>query len=212
MPEIWPDAVRGRLEVASRSAGQKDFAAALAAGGPALRSRGAQIEALLREQHQGMQRLVRDLNRLHKELPPLHDLDFDGSGFEWIDCNDNSQSVLSFLRKDREGGVLAAVFNFTPVPREGYRIGVPEAGFYREAMNSDADIYSGSNVGNSGGAESEAVPWMNREYSIPLDLPPLGGLILVYEPPVAEEQKPEAEKEAPEETETVKPASVTPDE
>jgi 1,4-alpha-glucan branching enzyme len=162
---------------------------------------------LEREQHLGLQRLVKDLNRLHRELPPLYDLDFDGSGFEWIDCNDNSQSVLSFLRKDGEGRVVAAVFNFTPVPREGYRIGVPAPGFYREAMNSDAEVYSGTNVGNNGGMESEEVPWMNREHSGLRNLPPLGGLILVHEPVAAEEQEPVAKEEVPKETATPESAS-----
>jgi 1,4-alpha-glucan branching enzyme len=157
---------------------------------------------LEREQHQGVQRLVRDLNGLHRKQSQLHDLDFDGSGFEWIDSNDNSQSVLSFLRKDREGRMVAAVFNFTPVPRGDYRIGVPLPGFYREVMNSDADVYNGSNVGNSGGVKSEEKPWMNRDHSIPLNLPPLGGLILVHEPPAAEGQEPEEEEESPEEPNT----------
>ncbi len=133
--------------------------------------------------HAGIKQIIMDLNRLYREEPALYDLDFDGGGFEWIDCHDNSQSVLSYLRKDREGErILAAVFNFTPVPRTNYRIGVPVEGFYREAINSDAEVYGGSNVGNQGGVVAEPVSWMGRPWSIPIALPPLGGLILVHEP------------------------------
>ncbi|MCF1184273.1 1,4-alpha-glucan branching protein GlgB [Marichromatium gracile] len=139
-------------------------------------------ELLERPQHQGIKRLVTDLNHCYRTLPALHQQDFASEGFEWIDCHDSSQSVLSYLRKDRNGETLAVgVFNFTPVPRECYRIGVPEAGFYRELINSDAELYGGSNVGNQGGVETEAVSWMGRPYSIPIALPPLGGLILVRE-------------------------------
>ena len=114
----------------------------------------------------------------------MHEVDFEAAGFEWIDCHDSSQSVLSYLRKDQAGGQVAvALFNFTPVPRNNYRIGVPLEGFYREAVNSDAQLYGGSNVGNQGGVRSEAVSWMGRPYSVPIHLPPLGGLVLVYEPP-----------------------------
>ncbi|NKN34609.1 1,4-alpha-glucan branching protein GlgB [Marichromatium bheemlicum] len=140
-------------------------------------------ELLERPQHQGIKRLVSDLNHCYRTLPALHQQDFVSEGFEWIDCHDSSQSVLSYLRKDRNGETLAVgVFNFTPVPREHYRIGVPEAGFYREQINSDAEVYGGSNVGNQGGIATEAVSWMGRPHSIPIALPPLGGLILVREP------------------------------
>ena len=133
-----------------------------------------------RPQHQGVSKLVADLNRLYRSLPALHDLDFSGEGFEWIDCHDSSQSVLSYIRKDRNGTeILAAAFNFTPVPRSDYRIGVPQPGFYREAINSDAEIYGGSNLGNQGGVESEHIRWMGRPHSIPMALPPLGALVLV---------------------------------
>jgi 1,4-alpha-glucan branching enzyme len=151
---------------------------------------------LERHQHQGVKQIVADLNRLYRELPALHEVDFDSSGFEWIDCHDSSQSVLSYLRKSADSQQLvAAAFNFTPVPRENYRIGVPQAGFYREAINSDADLYGGSNVGNRGGVHSEPVSWMGRANSIPLALPPLAGVIMVLEPEstVAEEAAPAAE-------------------
>ena len=140
-------------------------------------------DLLERPQHAGVKQIVSDLNRLYREQPALHEVDFDGSGFEWIDCHDSSQSVLSYLRKDLSGKqIVAAAFNFTPVPRTNYRIGVPEPGFYREALNSDAALYGGSNVGNQGGVEAEPVSWMGRSYSIPIALPPLAGIVLVHEP------------------------------
>ena len=144
-----------------------------------------------RPQHRGVHRLVADLNRLYRSEPALHDLDFSGEGFQWIDCHDSSQSVLSYLRKDRGAQSLAAcAFNFTPVPRNDYRIGVPEPGFYREVLNSDAEIYGGTNMGNWGGAEAEALSWMGRPYSILVTLPPLGALVLVQEPPRAPAEAP----------------------
>ncbi|MCB1841723.1 MAG: alpha amylase C-terminal domain-containing protein, partial [Halioglobus sp.] len=103
--------------------------------------------------------------------------DFDAAGFEWIDCHDSTQSVLSYLRRDHEGFLLV-ILNFTPVVRENYRIGVPEAGTYREIFNSDSRYYGGSDVGNPLSIESEALPWMERPVSLALTLPPLGALIL----------------------------------
>jgi 1,4-alpha-glucan branching enzyme len=132
--------------------------------------------------HAGVQRLVRDLNALYRALPALHTRDCEADGFEWIDANDSANSVLSFLRKgapDHPGAVI--VVNFTPVPRENYRIGVPGPGYYREALNSDAAMYGGSNIGNGGGVMAEPLPWHGRPYSIALTLPPLGGLILTAE-------------------------------
>ncbi len=137
---------------------------------------------LERPQHQGILRLVGDLNRLYRTEAALHELDFSGEGFEWIDCHDSSQSVLSYLRKDCQGNVVAVALNFTPIPREGYRIGVPKPGFYRERFNSDAKLYGGTDVGNNGGIESEPIPWMNRPHSVLLSIPPLGGVILAHEP------------------------------
>ena len=139
-------------------------------------------DLLERPQHQGMKQLVTDLNRLYQEHPSLHEVDFDASGFEWIDCHDSSQSVLSYLRKGLSGEeIVIAVFNFTPVPRTNYRIGVPESGLYREAVNSDAETYGGSNVGNQGGVAAEPVPWMGRSHSLLISLPPLGGIIMVHD-------------------------------
>jgi 1,4-alpha-glucan branching enzyme len=137
-----------------------------------------------RPQHQGISRLVADLNRLYRSQVALHDLDFSSEGFEWIDCHDSSQSVISYIRKDSSGKeIAAAILNFTPIPRTGYRVGVPLPGFYREAINSDAEVYGGSNVGNKGDVASEPVSWMGRPHSISIVLPPLGAVILAYEPP-----------------------------
>ncbi len=127
--------------------------------------------------HQGVQKLVADLNALYRELPELHEHDFSHVGFDWIDCHDSQQSIISFVRRTGEQFVIA-VFNFTPVPRHGYRIGVPQAGNYKEILNSDSDYYAGSNLGNTGLIQSEPVAWMGREHSLSLTLPPLGGLIL----------------------------------
>ena len=131
-----------------------------------------------RPQHQGIQAVVRELNRLYRELPPLHAIDFQDSGFQWIDCHDASQSVLGYLRKDANGGFVAVVLNFTPVPRSGYRLGVPQPGRYRELFNSDSSYYGGTDMGNSGGVNSEPHPWMGFDHSIVLTLPPLGAVIL----------------------------------
>ncbi len=128
--------------------------------------------------HQGVLKCLRDLNHLYRDLPPLHDLDFQHEGFAWIDCHDADQSVLSFLRRDRQGRAVIVALNFTPVPRDGYRIGAPAAGFWREIFNSDSGFYGGGNVGNGAGLMSEAQPWMGYQHSLVITLPPLGGVIL----------------------------------
>jgi len=127
--------------------------------------------------HQGLQKLVADLNSLYKRVPALHEHDFEPQGFEWIDCHDAPQSIISFLRKAGERFVLV-ILNFTPVPRHNYRIGVPRAGSYREIFNSDSAYYSGSNMGNGGMIHSEEVSWMGRPCSLSLTLPPLAGIVL----------------------------------
>jgi 1,4-alpha-glucan branching enzyme len=125
--------------------------------------------------------LVRELNRLYTGRPELHYRDFESDGFEWIDCHDSPQSVLSYVR--RHGlGFLIVVLNFTPVPRHGYRLGVPRHGHYRELLNSDSEYFGGSNLGNANGVTAEAHAWMGKPYSIRLDLPPLAGLILECRP------------------------------
>ena len=131
------------------------------------------------EPHRGVQRLVVDLNRLYKSERALHEVDFDWHGFEWVDCNDADSSVLSFIRRARDpNDFVVVIANFTPVVREGYRLGVPELGYYRELFNTDAAVYGGSNSGNAGGLMAEPVPWMGRPCSLNLRLPPLGVLFL----------------------------------
>lgn len=132
--------------------------------------------------HRGVQLLVRDLNRLYRQQPALYQHDFEAQGFSWIDCHDYEQSVLSFIRHGG-GQQLVCLFNFTPVVRHGYRVGLPQHGRYRELINSDAEIYGGSNVGHGGYLESEQVPWMGREVSALVTLPPLAMLILKCEEP-----------------------------
>ena len=123
--------------------------------------------------HDGLRRLVQHLNYVYRNEPALWDQDDSYAGFEWIDFHDADNSVVAFMRKSREGEVIAFVVNATPLVRYNYRLGVPEAGFYREIVNTDAETYGGSNVGNYGGAKSEEVPWMAREHSILIHLPPL---------------------------------------
>ena len=129
--------------------------------------------------HGGLQRFVRDLNRVYAAEPALHEIDFDFSGFQWIDCNDSENSVASFIRRAKNpADFLVAVLNFTPVPREMYRIGVPSPGPYSELVNSDAGFYGGGNVGNAGTVTSEPVVAHGLDHSIVLRLPPLGFLLL----------------------------------
>ncbi|MFB3923064.1 MAG: 1,4-alpha-glucan branching protein GlgB [Terriglobia bacterium] len=131
------------------------------------------------EPHQQLQRLVGDLNRLYRAEPALHEVDFEHTGFEWVDFHDADQSVIIFLRRarNREQHVVVAC-NFTPVPRTGYRVGVPAAGFYRELLNSDDSQYGGSGLTNGPGVQAIQQPWHNQPCSITLTLPPLGVAIL----------------------------------
>jgi 1,4-alpha-glucan branching enzyme len=129
--------------------------------------------------HDSLRHLVRDLNTLHKEQAALHYYDFDARGFQWIDCNDSDQSVLSLLRFGATpGDAVVVLLNFTPVPRYAYRIGVPNAAAYRELLNTDSEFYGGSNCGNAGTLAVAAIPWMGFEQSIEITLPPLGVLFL----------------------------------
>ncbi len=129
--------------------------------------------------HAQIQLLVRDLNRLLHEHASLHELDDDPAGFEWIDGSDTLHSVIAFLRFGRgKSDPLVFVCNFTPVPRYGYRVGVPLAGVYEEVLNSDAEVYGGSNVGNLGRVDSERVRMHGRPHSISLTLPPLAAIVL----------------------------------
>jgi 1,4-alpha-glucan branching enzyme len=126
-----------------------------------------------------VQRLVRDLNALYRSVPALHELDCAPEGFEWIDANDTEQSVISFVRRDASGrGSVVIVCNFTPVVRKGYRVGVPESGFYAESLNTDAERYGGSNVGNYGGLDTDDWPMHGRPFSLGLNLPPFAAVVL----------------------------------
>ncbi|MDR9435916.1 MAG: 1,4-alpha-glucan branching protein GlgB [Thiohalophilus sp.] len=129
--------------------------------------------------HHGLQKLVGDLNHLYRRESALNYYDFDYQGFEWIDCHDSEQSIISFLRKSDDRFVVV-ILNFTPVPRYDYRIGVPQAGRYREIHNSDSEFYAGSNVGNQGELHTTGVSWMGRPDSLSLTLPPLAGIVLEY--------------------------------
>ncbi len=128
--------------------------------------------------HKGVKRLTADLGKLYTGIPALHDLDFSHEGFAWIDCHDADQSIISYQRRARDGSCVLVLLNFTPVPRNGYRIGVPEAGLYRELLNSDASCYGGGNLGNGAGLQSEDQPWMGYPHSVVVTLPPLAGLVL----------------------------------
>jgi 1,4-alpha-glucan branching enzyme len=128
--------------------------------------------------HAGVQQLVRDLNRVYHTQPALHQRDVDPRGFEWIAGNDSEQSVLAFLRVGESAPPIVCVFNFTPLPRYEYRVGVPQGGSYLELLNSDAGTYAGSNLGNGGRVEAEAQGWHGRPYSLRLTLPPLAALFL----------------------------------
>jgi 1,4-alpha-glucan branching enzyme len=129
--------------------------------------------------HAAVQALVRDLNRLYRSTPALHELDCEPGGFAWIDCHDHENSVLSYIRRARDPRDFAVVIcNFTPVVREGYRIGVPRGGYYAELLNSDAHCYGGGNVGNLGGVTARPEPMHGMPFSLSLTLPPLATLIL----------------------------------
>ncbi|KPJ72135.1 glycogen branching protein [candidate division TA06 bacterium DG_78] len=132
--------------------------------------------------HHGIQKLVRDLNQLYRNEPALHELDFESSGFEWIDARDWEKSIISFLRKSKSSNnSIFIVSNLTPVPRHAYRIGIPYAGFWKEIFNSDAEEYGGSGQGNFGGVEAKKIPSHGRPYSLKLTLPPLSVLFFKRE-------------------------------
>jgi 1,4-alpha-glucan branching enzyme len=133
------------------------------------------------ESHSGLQRMVSDLNHLYQREPALYEVDFEGAGFEWIDCMSADNSVLAFVRKAKDpSDFLVVCCNFTPVPRPAYRMGVPQKGWYQEVFNSDSEYYGGSNVGNFPGYEADNIKAQGREHSIPVNLPPLG--IAVFKP------------------------------
>ena len=128
--------------------------------------------------HQCVQRVSSDLNHLYRNLKCLYELDFQHGGFDWIDCHDSDQSIISFVRRAIDGSFAIVILNFTPVLRHNYRIGVPKAGSYTEIFNSDAAIYGGSNKGNGAGLVTESIAWMNCSQSMTITLPPLAGIII----------------------------------
>jgi 1,4-alpha-glucan branching enzyme len=131
------------------------------------------------EMHAGLRRWVQDLNRTYQHERSLHEIDFEPSGFRWIDCTDNENSVVSFVRRARDPQDFTVVAaNFTPVPRVAYRIGVPEGGWYRELLNSDSAVYGGGNIGNGGGLNAEWGAMHGFDYSLTLTVPPLGFVLL----------------------------------
>ena len=131
------------------------------------------------EPHQKLQRFMEDLNRLYKNEPALYEQDFDYTGFEWIDFMDSDNSIITFMRKaSNYKDLLVFVCNFTPVYRENYRVGVPFQCEYKELLNSDSEIYWGSNKGNYGGLWSDKVAWHNQPYSLKLKIPPLSTIVL----------------------------------
>ncbi len=139
-------------------------------------------ELLEAPEHAGVQSLVRDLNHVYRDQPALWALDFEPEGFRWLEPNDADANVLIFARQSREArDVLVFVGNFSPVPRSGYRIGLPKPGLWREALNTDSRFYGGSDMGNFGGIEAESIPWHGQQFSAEITIPPLAGLWLVLE-------------------------------
>ena len=135
------------------------------------------------EPHQGLQRLVTDLNKIYKSQPALWRDDFEEYGFQWIDCNDNKNSVISFMRREKSSGEwLVIIANFTPQDHSNYRIGVPISGYFEEILNTDASIYGGSNKGNMGGRFTDEWNIHGYDYSLDLSLPPLSVLVLKHNP------------------------------
>ncbi len=128
--------------------------------------------------HQGLQRWLKEVHALYRSEPSLYEQDYVPEGFRWIDCHDTDNSIYSYLRYavDRSN-YLVVVCNFTPVPREGYRIGVPDPGWYKELLNSDSEVYGGSNMGNAGGVQAEPTPWQGFDWSIELVIPPLACMV-----------------------------------
>jgi len=128
--------------------------------------------------HAGVMRLVGDLNALYRSEPALHDADDDPEGFRWVEANDSDHSVLAFLRRDRAGATVLCVLNATPTVRYGYRVGVPVAGVWVERVNTDAEVYGGSGIGNAGQSVAEDTAAHGFAHSLLLTLPPLGLLVL----------------------------------
>jgi 1,4-alpha-glucan branching enzyme len=138
---------------------------------------------LLQDQQRGggVHKLVRDLNRTYKDTPALWAQDTSPSGFRWITSEDSQHNTFSFLRFAPNGDTLACVVNFAAIPHEGYRIGLPRAGRWREVINTDSELYGGSGVGNLGEVDTDDLPWHGLDYSASLRVPPLGAVWLHHE-------------------------------
>jgi len=129
------------------------------------------------DRHKQIQKLVQDLNRIYKDELALHELDVNPHGFEWIDCNDSESSTLSFLRRGKsQDDLILALFNFTPVPRDNYLVGIPRSGVWQEILNTDSSHYGGGGMGNLGEVEAIAQPMHGRPFSLKLTLPPLAAV------------------------------------
>lgn len=129
------------------------------------------------DRHRGLQRYVADLNRLYASQPAFHQVDYDWTGFQWIDLHDSDHSTLTYFRRAKDpSDIVVCALNLTPVPREAYRMGVPTAGYYRELLNSDSEMYGGSNMGNAGGVQAESMPWHGQPFSVVITLPPLAAV------------------------------------
>ncbi|MEA2570216.1 MAG: 1,4-alpha-glucan branching enzyme [Acidobacteriota bacterium] len=154
--------------------------------------------------HGTLQRWVEDLNKFYRDEPAMHELDFDPAGFEWIDCCDTENSVVSLTRRSNSSPdrSVVIVLNFTPIPRHNYQVGVPEGGYWREVLNSDATLYGGSGQGNMGGVDAAPIPLHARRWSATLTLPPLGAVFLIRDPEKVPIEEPAlvAESEEPEES------------
>ena len=131
--------------------------------------------------HAGIQRIIRDLNRLYVSEPALHERDCEAHGFQWTVGDDRANSVFSFLRYAANHSPVLVVCNVTPVPRHGYRIGVSVGGVWREIFNSDSSFYSGSNLGNQGRVEAQNVAAHGQPYSVEITLPPLATIYLRHD-------------------------------
>jgi 1,4-alpha-glucan branching enzyme len=131
--------------------------------------------------HEGARRWLEDLNKAYRDVPAMHELDMSAEGFEWVDCCDSENSVVSLMRrsKSRPDELVVAVMNFTPQPRHNYQVGMPRGGRWREILNSDATLYGGSGQGNMGKLNAVPIPLHGRRWSVALTIPPLGAVFLV---------------------------------
>ncbi|HBJ84682.1 MAG TPA: 1,4-alpha-glucan branching enzyme, partial [Verrucomicrobiales bacterium] len=132
----------------------------------------------LGEEHSGLQKLVKDLNHLYTTRPSLHTKDHEAGGFSWLDANDAENSIFAFARSSPDGDKVYVLVNATPVPRKAYRVGVSEAGSYRELLNSDAAIYAGTGLSAGAGFQAQEKAHQGQPWSVVVDLPPLGVLVL----------------------------------